>query len=117
MGGGSYYFLLMPSRMTEVYFGDTRRGYGQSVSSVFYKLKTTKYARVFEPAMEQFKGQGSCGNGSAMRISPAALYGFKDDRVLIEVCVECVVCACGGEAGGSVEGPCVMAWEIGKTGE
>ena len=32
------------------------------------------------------KGEGSCGNGGAMRISPAALYGYNDDATLIEVC-------------------------------
>lgn len=77
-------------RMTEVYYSDPRRGYGQSVSSVFYKLRNTEYSDVFSPAMEQFKGEGSCGNGSAMRISPAALFGFKDDNILVEVCdVDC----------------------------
>ena len=68
-----------------MYYDDPRRGYGQSVSTVFYKLKRSKYSDVFAPAKEQFKGEGSCGNGSAMRISPAALFGFNEDKVLVEV--------------------------------
>lgn len=72
-------------RMTEVYYDDPRRGYGPSVSTVFYKLRNNKYSDVFAPAMEQFEGEGSCGNGSAMRISPAALFGFKEDKILSEV--------------------------------
>lgn len=74
-------------RITEVYYEDPRRGYGSSVSSVFTKLKTTEFSDVFAPATEQFKGEGSCGNGSAMRISPAALFGFNDDKLLVEVCI------------------------------
>ena len=68
-----------------MYYDDPRRGYGRSVSTIFYKLKTTKYSDIFLPAREQFDGQGSCGNGAAMRISPAALCGFKDDKLLIQV--------------------------------
>lgn len=71
--------------MTEVYFDDYGRGYGKSVATVFYGLKNSKYSDIYGPASQQFNGEGSCGNGSAMRISPAALLGFKDDRVLNEV--------------------------------
>lgn len=71
--------------MTVVYYDDPRRGYGKSVSTVFYRLKNSGYSDVFGPSSQQFKGEGSCGNGSAMRISPAALLGFKDDRVLVQV--------------------------------
>lgn len=72
-------------RMTEVYYDNPRRGYGKSISAVFYRLKNSQYINPFGPARQQFDGQGSCGNGSAMRISPAALLGFKDDKVLFEV--------------------------------
>ena len=73
-------------RLTEAYFDDTRRGYGPSVSYVFYKLKTSKFSDIFVPATEQFEGEGSCGNGSAMRISPAALFGWKEAELLAKVC-------------------------------
>ena len=71
--------------MTEVYYDDYRRGYGKSVATVFYGLKNSKYSDIYGPASRQFNGAGSYGNGSAMRISPAALFGLKDDRVLDEV--------------------------------
>ena len=40
---------------------------------------------IYRPATEQFMGEGSFGNGAAMRISPGALLGYKDDQKLIEV--------------------------------
>ncbi len=52
---------------------------------IFYKLKNHDLEDVFAPAREQFDGQGSCGNGSAMRVAPAALLGFKDDDCLVKV--------------------------------
>ena len=77
--------------MTEVFFADARRGYGNSISTVFCKLKETNYKDVYQPASQQFKGQGSCGNGSAMRISPVSLFGYNDDRLLTEVDECCTV--------------------------
>lgn len=79
--------LSLVYRMSEVYYDDPRRGYGKSVTLIFYKLKTSKYSNIFAPAKEQFDGQGSCGNGSAMRISPAALLGLRSDQCLIDVCM------------------------------
>jgi len=37
------------------------------------------YLDPFQPAKQQFDGQGSYGNGGAMRICPAALFAFKDN--------------------------------------
>ena len=72
--------------MTKEFFDDPRRGYGPSIGTVFSKLKNSGFSNVYGPAKEQFKGQGSCGNGSAMRISPVGLFGFKDDETLVKVC-------------------------------
>lgn len=71
--------------MTKEFFDDPRRGYGPSIGTVFSKLKNSGFAEVYGPAKEQFKGQGSCGNGSAMRISPVGLFGYKDEETLIKV--------------------------------
>ncbi len=38
------------------------------------------------PASQQFDGQGSYGNGGAMRIAPAALYGYNGDIKQLNVC-------------------------------
>ena len=53
---------------------------------VFFKLKNMEEGDdVFRAAEEQFDGQGSFGNGSAMRVSPIALY-CKDQSYLRKVC-------------------------------
>ncbi|XP_066156542.1 ADP-ribosylhydrolase ARH3-like isoform X2 [Euwallacea fornicatus] len=60
---------------------EPNRGYGQNVVIVFDKLKNTKYADIFKPAKEQFNGNGSYGNGSAMRIAPIPLLFYNDIRM------------------------------------
>ena len=71
-------------RFSADYFRDPRRGYGQSISTVFMKLRFN-VDDVYRPAMEQFDGKGSFGNGSAMRVTPAALFAYKNKDMLIEV--------------------------------
>uniref|UniRef100_A0A2M3ZD08 ADP-ribosylhydrolase ARH3 n=1 Tax=Anopheles braziliensis TaxID=58242 RepID=A0A2M3ZD08_9DIPT len=56
------------------YFKEPRRGYGSAVCEVFRKLKQSKLSDPTGPAMAQFNGSGSFGNGAAMRVSPVALY-------------------------------------------
>ncbi|XP_050302584.1 ADP-ribosylhydrolase ARH3-like isoform X2 [Anthonomus grandis grandis] len=63
---------------TNEFFKQPRRGYGGSVVSVFEKLRKSKFNDIFLPSKEQFNGQGSYGNGGAMRIAPIPLY-FHDD--------------------------------------
>ena len=77
--------MTIACRMTKEFFDDPRRGYGPSIGTVFSKLKNSGFADVYGPAKEQFKGQGSCGNGSAMRISPVGLFGYKNEETLVEV--------------------------------
>ncbi|XP_021348627.1 poly(ADP-ribose) glycohydrolase ARH3-like isoform X2 [Mizuhopecten yessoensis] len=69
----------MARRFSEEYFNERFRGYGGSVTVVFQKLQETEYENPFEPAKKQFEGQGSYGNGGAMRIAPAGLFGYKDN--------------------------------------
>ena len=52
------------------------RGYGGSIACVFHKLEKMKCSDPYLPAKEQFNGQGSYGNGGAMRIAPAGLFGY-----------------------------------------
>lgn len=56
------------------YFTAPSRGYGSGVQGLFQQLKKNKCEDVLQPASNQFNGQGSFGNGAAMRISPVALY-------------------------------------------
>ena len=77
--------MFVSYRLTKEYFDDTRRGYGSGTATVFATLKSTKFRDLLTPAQEQFRGEGSCGNGGAMRISPVGLFGFHDDETLVEV--------------------------------
>lgn len=56
------------------FFNSPSRGYGAGVIGLFHQLKKNKFEEIFAPANHQFNGQGSFGNGAAMRISPVALY-------------------------------------------
>lgn len=71
--------------MCEAYFSNPQRGFSSSTARVFTKLKGNGYQDLLTPARQQFMGQGSCGNGGAMRVSPAALYGCRDEATLIQV--------------------------------
>ena len=74
--------------MTKEFFDDPRRGYGPSIGTVFSKMKNNGFTDIHGPAKGQFKGQGSCGNGSAMRISPVGLFGYKSEETLVKVSQE-----------------------------
>lgn len=69
----------MAERFAENYFDEPERGYGGSVASIFKQMKDSNYEEVFEPAKKQFDGQGSYGNGGAMRIAPAALFTYSQN--------------------------------------
>lgn len=50
---------------------------------VFQKLRGNKFADIASPAKEQFNGQGSWGNGGAMRVAPIALFSYQNyDKLL-----------------------------------
>ncbi|KAK2187384.1 hypothetical protein NP493_167g02000 [Ridgeia piscesae] len=66
----------MASRFVSEFYKEPDRGYGGSIAAVFSKLEKSGCSDPFLPAKEQFDGQGSFGNGGAMRISPTALYGY-----------------------------------------
>ncbi|XP_053670489.1 ADP-ribosylhydrolase ARH3-like [Anopheles nili] len=65
--------LLAKNYVVE-FFKEPNRGYGAAVGEVFQKLRQTKLSDPTGPAMAQFNGSGSYGNGAAMRISPVALF-------------------------------------------
>lgn len=68
------------------YFKAPTRGYGEGVIQVFHQLKKSKFEDILWPANHQFNGQGSFGNGSAMRVSPVALYcANKSEDFLIDL--------------------------------
>lgn len=68
------------------YFFAPKRGYGAGVTDLFHKLRKSKFEDFLAPASHQFGGQGSFGNGAAMRISPVALYCLnKPEDFLIDL--------------------------------
>ncbi|XP_045190282.2 ADP-ribosylhydrolase ARH3-like [Mercenaria mercenaria] len=67
----------MAKRFTREYLRESDRGYGGSVTTVFHALADSNYEDVFQPAKDQFEGQGSYGNGGSMRICPAGLFAEK----------------------------------------
>jgi poly(ADP-ribose) glycohydrolase ARH3 len=82
---GSYQKELAVNFVRE-YFQTPNRGYGSGVQDLFHHLKRSKFEDVLGPATYQFKGQGSYGNGAAMRISPVALYCLnKSEDFLIDL--------------------------------
>ncbi|MFX0125781.1 MAG: ADP-ribosylglycohydrolase family protein [Candidatus Hodarchaeota archaeon] len=62
---------------------DHTRGYGPSTISVLMKIKDGDPWD--KPAKEAFYGEGSLGNGAAMRICPIGLLYHNDQKKLIEV--------------------------------
>lgn len=62
----------LAARFVQEYESEPWRGYGGSVCEVFRKLAEDP-EDVFAPAAEQFDGQGSYGNGAAMRVHPVGL--------------------------------------------
>ncbi|KAI1278485.1 hypothetical protein HDE_14362 [Halotydeus destructor] len=71
-------------KFTDEFFRAPLRGYGRTVKETFLELHETKFSDPFEPAKKQFNGQGSLGNGAAMRVAPVALLsvsGSIDDAI------------------------------------
>ncbi|XP_006623712.1 ADP-ribose glycohydrolase ARH3-like [Apis dorsata] len=70
-------------RFVKSYYEEPNRGYGMGVVTVFQKLRGNKFTDIESPAKEQFNGQGSWGNGGAMRIAPIALFSYQNyDKLL-----------------------------------
>jgi poly(ADP-ribose) glycohydrolase ARH3 len=75
-------------RFVKEYFSDLPRrtvglGYGGHIVNIFHKLQAQKFKDPFGPAKEQFGGEGSYGNGGAMRVAPLALFCHSDYKELI----------------------------------
>lgn len=62
------------------------RGYGRNVVEVFRRVRAGH--RWDETAARQFGGQGSYGNGAAMRVAPVALWAYPDVETTAELARE-----------------------------
>lgn len=69
--------------LAQRYARDPRRGYGGTAHEILQRIGAGEGWR--KVAGEVFDGQGSCGNGSAMRVAPVGAYFADDlDRVVEE---------------------------------
>jgi len=62
------------------YREEPRRGYGQGPPQIFRMMERGEMGYV-EAASTLFDGEGSKGNGSAMRIAPIGIFFSKDDHI------------------------------------
>lgn len=83
---------LLAKEYSTSYFKEPNRGYGAAVRQVFTLLRDTKYQDPYGPAANQFNGNGSFGNGAAMRCNGIALFAFKtnlNDRETLDLVENC----------------------------
>jgi ADP-ribosylglycohydrolase len=75
-GGGFVDQDRLALRLAEAYAGDTHRGYGASMHDVLRRIGAGEPWR--EVVAGQFGGQGSWGNGAAMRVAPLGAWHAAD---------------------------------------
>lgn len=68
------YQKVLAMNFAKEYFNSPNRGYGASINHLFNQMKKDNFNDVLSPALNQFQGRGSFGNGGAMRVSPVSLY-------------------------------------------
>ncbi|GGT25261.1 hydrolase [Streptomyces tanashiensis] len=81
-GGGTVDQDRLALRLAEAYAGDTHRGYGASMHDVLRRIGAGEAWRVVVSG--QFGGQGSWGNGAAMRVAPLGAWHAVDLDVVAE---------------------------------
>ncbi|XP_046489458.1 ADP-ribosylhydrolase ARH3 [Neodiprion pinetum] len=74
----------MAKKFVKSYYLEPNRGYGAGVTTVFHKLRNNKFVDVLGPAREQFNGEGSLGNGGAMRVAPITLFYYKNSELMVD---------------------------------
>ncbi|HEY3989080.1 MAG TPA: ADP-ribosylglycohydrolase family protein [Acidobacteriaceae bacterium] len=63
---------------------DPERGYGHAMNALLMRLYAIGAANWFEEAQELFNGEGSFGNGAAMRVGPVGAYFAHDLHLVAE---------------------------------
>jgi ADP-ribosylglycohydrolase len=63
---------------------DPERGYGHAMNALLMRLYTIGAANWFEEAQQLFRGEGSFGNGAAMRVAPVGAYFAYDLSLVAE---------------------------------
>lgn len=103
---------------TQRYFEDSSRGYGPSMHGVFERIRDGE--NYVDVVGGLFEGQGSYGNGAAMRVAPVGAYFADDLGLAIEYAEESAVATHANPeaiAGAiAVAVAAVYAWRL-STGE
>lgn len=73
---------LLAESFARRYRQDPHRGYGAGAHEILTKIRVGVPWR--EASSEVFGGQGSLGNGGAMRVAPVGAYFWDDDAALVE---------------------------------
>lgn len=73
---------FLTGQFTENYYLDINRGYGPSMHRYFRDVKSGEYWK--EVSYAKFEGQGSMGNGGAMRATVIGAYFYDDLKMLKE---------------------------------
>jgi poly(ADP-ribose) glycohydrolase ARH3 len=76
LASGGFSGSDLATRFVAEYEAGPHRGYGAGVVTVFDRV--ARGIPWEEAARRQFGGQGSYGNGAAMRVTPVALWGYPD---------------------------------------
>jgi ADP-ribosylglycohydrolase len=63
---------------------DPERGYGHAMNALLMRLDTIGAVNWFEEAQQLFNGEGSFGNGAAMRVAPVGAYFAYDLNLVAE---------------------------------
>jgi ADP-ribosylglycohydrolase len=63
---------------------DPERGYGHAMNALLTRLDAIGAVNWFEEAQELFNGEGSFGNGAAMRAAPVGAYFAHDLNLVVE---------------------------------
>ena len=94
---------------------DPERGYGPAMNALLMRLYTIGAANWFEEAQELFNGEGSFGNGAAMRVAPVGAYFAHNlDLVVEQATLSAISTHCHPEAiagAVAVAVAAAMAWQ------
>jgi ADP-ribosylglycohydrolase len=78
---------------------DPERGYGPAMNGLLLRLNAVGEENWFEEAQALFEGQGSMGNGAAMRVAPIGAYFAPDlHQVMEEATLSAIATHCHPEA-------------------
>lgn len=91
ISNGSLNELDLAKRLVGNYFSieEPDRSYGSHTTTIFHKLKNSKFNDIWLPAKEVFNGEGSLGSGGATRITPIAIFFYSNYDSMLDFAEKC----------------------------